>query len=371
MGGGVRGGQVHAVSAPGEVHRERAGERRLAHPALAHHHHQPVGTLRERLREPGEGRQGGQHGHRGAARGRRTRGLVREQVAQHLRAQHVEAAQRHVQARQARERLGEGGECLAPAPLQRHGHLVVAQRGPEDAVDGEQLVAQPQLAQLSRGALRLAQRRFLRARHQHHGAHLRPLQLRARVGEALLARGEGPVGPQAGGTPRVGGEEVRPGPRQLQQPQRVAGGRSVEDDVLPRRGPAPVVREQAGEAVEGGDLGGAGARELLAHGGQLLRRHLALHRAEHALAVGLGGLIRVDVGGLQAGHARDGRGLRAQRHAQHLVQVGGGVGAHQEHAAARVRQLDGRGAGERRLADAPLAREEQEARGGGEQRSSG
>ena len=64
----------------------------------------------------------------------------------------------------------------------------------------------------------------------------------------------------------------------------------------------------------------------------------------------------------QAGHARDRRGLLAQHGAEDLVEVAGRVGADQQHLLAAVGQGDRRGAGQRGLADAALAGEEQVAR---------
>ena len=58
--------------------------------------------------------------------------------------------------------------------------------------------------------------------------------------------------------------------------------------------------------------------------------------------------------GIAVGRAR-------QLHAQHFVQVRGRVGADQQHACAAVRQRHGRGAGQRGLAHAALAGEEQKA----------
>ena len=62
-------------------------------------------------------------------------------------------------------------------------------------------------------------------------------------------------------------------------------------------------------------------------------------------------------------HIRNRRRFVRQRNAQHFIQIGRRIRAHQEHAFPAVRQRHRRSAGQRGLADAPLAREEQVARG--------
>jgi hypothetical protein len=55
------------------------------------------------------------------------------------------------------------------------------------------------------------------------------------------------------------------------------------------------VGQQAGEFVEGRDLGGAGARELLLDAAHDVIRQQPAHRADDAVAVGLRGGLRVDL----------------------------------------------------------------------------
>ena len=64
------------------------------------------------------------------------------------------------------------------------------------------------------------------------------------------------------------------------------------------------VGEQGGELVERGDLGGARPGELLGDRGQLLLRQQAPHRSDDAFAVGLGGLLGVDLRAPKPGHVR-------------------------------------------------------------------
>ena len=90
------------------------------------------------------------------------------------------------------------------------------------------------------------------------------------------------------------GEVVRPGGWQRQQPQRVAGRRGVEHDVVVALGGGRV-GEQTGERVERGDLDGARAGELLLERGQLGRRHRGAVRADDSFAVGVGCGLRVEI----------------------------------------------------------------------------
>ena len=128
-------------------------------------------------------------------------------------------------------------------------------------------------------------------------------------------------------------EEALPGLGQAQQAQRVAGGGSVEDNMVIAVG---IARQQTDELVEGGDLRGAGAGELLAHGAAFGVRALSRHLCDHAHPVGLGRDVGIDVQRIETW--RTGHGARPVRQpdAQHLVEVGGGVGADQQHAFAGV-----------------------------------
>ena len=83
---------------------------------------------------------------------------------------------------------------------------------------------------------------------------------------------------------------------------------------------------------------------------------------DDALAVVVRRLLGVDVQRREAGHVRHRRRRRRELHAEHLVEVRGRVGADEQHALARVGEADGRRAGRGGLADAALAREEEDAR---------
>ncbi len=142
----------------------------------------------------------------------------------------------------------------------------------------------------------------------------------------------------------------------------MAGGRGVEHHMVQATVDA-LARQQRGEFVERGNFGGAGARELFAHGLAFIVAGTGFELRQHALAVGLGGGVGVDVEHLQARHAGHGHRLVRQRHAQHFVEVGCCVGADQQHALARIGQRDGGGCGERSFANATFAGKKQETGG--------
>ncbi len=118
----------------------------------------------------------------------------------------------------------------------------------------------------------------------------------------------------------------------------VGGG--VEDDVLVGAG-SRLIAKQAGEPVEGGDLDRAGPRELLLHLGHGLLRQDAPVRSHDPVAVGAGRGLGIDVEGVEARHAGNGRGLVRDSNPQDVVEIRGGVGADEEHAPAPVGQRHG------------------------------
>ena len=100
--------------------------------------------------------------------------------------------------------------------------------------------------------------------------------------------------PKAGGAAFICFQETGPGLGQAEKPQSVAGRGRVEDDVVKAR---VVVCQQADEFVEGGNLCGAGAGELFAHGGAVLLARPRSHLAEHAQTVVFGCRFGIDVHG--------------------------------------------------------------------------
>ena len=211
------------------------------------------------------------------------------------------------------------------------------------------------------GAGNFAQGGFLRARHQNQA---RALRIGQRIDGGLVLAAllfEAGQGTQAGGIALAFVEKAAPGAGQLQQADGVAGGRRIEDDVVVIGGQGRV-HEQGGEFVEGGDLGGAGAGELLLDAlDDGIGQHPA-HGADDAIAVNLRRGLRVDLQRAEVRNRGDGGNPVADTDTEHLADVGRRVGADQQHAAAKRGQLHGAGAGNRGLADAALAGEEQEAR---------
>ena len=164
------------------------------------------------------------------------------------------------------------------------------------------------------------------------------------------------VRPQAGRTAIVAAEKPGPGLGKTQQAQGVPRRRRVEDDVVVARG---IVGQEGRELVERSNLRGAGAGQLLTHGREFLGAGVCAHLRDHPLAIGLGGVVGVDVQHRQARRAGHGNRRVAKLDPEHLVQVRCSVGADQQHLLARVREHQ-RGGGRRRsLADAALAGEEQ------------
>ena len=135
-------------------------------------------------------------------------------------------------------------------------------------------------------------------------------------------------------------------------------GRRVEDDVIElgrRRG----VAEESRELVERGDLDGAGTGELLLHAPHRGVGKDAPVRPDHPLPVRPGRGLGVDVHREEAGDLRDRRRPHPQLDTEDLIEIRGRVGAHEQHPLAFVRETDRRGAGDRGLAHAPFAGEEE------------
>ena len=271
-----------------------------------------------------------------------------------------EVQQRHLDAWQAAEPGGQRGERVALARGEREGGVVVAVGGVEHAVEREHLVAHAGLGQLTAGALGLGQRRLLGAADEHERRDLWVAE-RADAGGVevalVLQAGQRPQARRAGS---VGVDEAGPRGWQREQAQRVARGRGVEDDVVIAGGRLGV-SEQPGEDVEGGDLHRARARQALLHAGDGRVRKQPAVGADGALAVLARRGLGVDVRGVKAGDAGHRTRLLVERGAQHLVEVGRRVGGHDQHASAAADERDGGRAGQRGLAHASLAGEEQDA----------
>lgn len=232
-------------------------------------------------------------------------------------------------------------------------------RGPLDAaVHDEQSRTDPEVAELAGGACRLPEREPLRTRDEHERAAALVLEhvhgasvVRAPVAQAGQL-------PQAGGAGRVLVEERGPCARQLEHPQRVAGRRRVEHDVVVGARDA-LVGEQARESVEGGYLHRAGARQLLLDVRDRVVRKDPPVGPHHALAVGRRLAHGVHLLEPEPGDVAGGDGVAPDLLPKDVPEVGRRVGRDEKDALPGVRERRRDGAGDARLADASLAREEE------------
>ncbi len=270
----------------------------------------------------------------------------------------IEGLQRDIVSRQGAQHLGHGLQGRLLARDDAGGERVALDGGRgEQSVHHQVVAGGADRGQFLVRASHLAERRGLCPCDEHHAGPAgvgecvdRRLVLRA----LLVEPGERP---EAGGVALPGVQKPAPRARQLQQADGVPGRRRVEDDVVVPGGDAGV-GQQVGELVEGGNLGRAGARELLLDALHHIVRQDATHRADDAIAIALRRRFRIDLERGQARHVRNGRHLVADRQAEDLPDVRGRVGAHEQHARAGIGQLHRGGAGNRRLADAALAGEE-------------
>jgi hypothetical protein len=254
--------------------------------------------------------------------------------------------------------IGQGVERSSPACLERGRDRIRAIGRLEDGVDHEALVSDADRIELAGRSRNLAQRGSIGPGDEHEGGLAGVGEGIDRGGKARLLHLQAGVRPQARRAVRRRLEKARPRAREREQTQRVARGRGVEEHVIERHG-RRLAGEELGELVERGDLHRARAGELLAQLGDLrLVPHGAI-RCDHALAVGVGRLLRIDVERPQAFHSGDRRWAPRKLRAEHLAEVRRGIGADEEDSLARVREADRRRAGQRGLADATLAREEE------------
>ena len=154
-------------------------------------------------------------------------------------------------------------------------------------------------------------------------------------------------------------EVARPRRRQRQQSQRVTSGCRVEDDMVVATGRGRV-SEEPRERVERGDLDRAGAGELFLERGQLAGWERGAVGADDSLTVGVGRGLRVEVHQVERRDTRRGRGSIAGCGLEDVGEVGGRVGADEQHPPTRVGERDAHSARDSGLADAALAGEEHE-----------
>jgi hypothetical protein len=156
-------------------------------------------------------------------------------------------------------------------------------------------------------------------------------------------------------------QKTAPGAGQLQQPDGVAGWRGVENDVVVLDRQCRVGQQRC-ELVEGCNLSRANAGELLFDALDHGIRQNAAHRADDTVTVSLGSRLRIDLQRRQAGNGRNGGDCIADADIKHLAHVGRWISADQQHALSGLRELNGCCAGNRSLAHAAFAGEEEEAR---------
>ena len=136
----------------------------------------------------------------------------------------------------------------------------------------------------------------------------------------------------------------------------MAGGCRVENDVIEV---TVALREEPNEFVKGCDLGGAGARQLLPHSRAfgLVRRYA--HLVDDTAAVGIGGGLRIDIHGEEAGGTGDWPWRIGELYLQHFVEIRSRVSADDQNFLATIRKRERHCTGKSRLSDATLAGEEQ------------
>ena len=178
------------------------------------------------------------------------------------------------------------------------------------AVDEHAQPGDAEIGELAAGAFGLVDRRALGAGHQDEAGPggIAQGRNRLRVKGAFLAQGR--ERPEAGGAARVVAQEAIPSCRQGEQAQRVPRGRGVEDHVVVGVSLA-AADQQPDELVESGDLGRAGAGQLLLHSSDDVGGKRSSEGAdgpfEDCARRGLG----IDVEGRQVGNA--GNGASADR----------------------------------------------------------
>jgi hypothetical protein len=151
VGGRVGGGQVHAVAALHQAHRQRRGDGGLAHAALAHDHDQAVPRGGQFIGQRASG-SAGKGGRRVGAGGAPLRSGTPAAAPARRQAHGVEGAQRHLVARQAGSASGISVQACLPRASMARATGVAGAAGVEHAVDGQPLVGQAQLTQLVGGA---------------------------------------------------------------------------------------------------------------------------------------------------------------------------------------------------------------------------
>ncbi len=206
-----------------------------------------------------------------------------------------------------------------------------------------------------------SQRRHLGTSNQNHARALRVCQGIDRffVSRALLFKAS--QGAETRSVSFAFLQKAAPCSRQLQQPDCVAGGSGVKNDVVVL-GRQCIVGQQCREFVEGSDFGGTGTGKLFLDTFDYCLRQNATHWAHDAVAVCLRRSLRINFHCRQTGNVRNGGDLVTNSDAEYLAYVGRWIGADQQHAPSGLGKLNSRSAGNRSLAHAAFAGEEEKAR---------
>ena len=352
--------QQHVIAPVRQLERDGGGDGRLADAALAHAHDQRRPGCLEAVDEGAQVDESlGRHGWVVVVGGVRKRCVGRFQ--QRLQCRHTDGVERHQGGRGLWERSQVGWhprECSRfPGPDGTR-ERVSGVHGGHATVEDEVGVAHPDPKQLGVGAGGLVESGPLGATDDDQtgaGGVGQGVQGSAVVvSEPVQARDRAEARDVALAVGEVGG----PLAGQLKEPDRVAGGGGVEQDVVVASGHVRV-REEGGELAEGRDLGGARTRQLFGHGVHLVGRQLGAHGVDDPGPVGIGSLLRIDLQSRQAGDVWDRRARVADRETEDLSDVGCRVGAHEQDPRASGREPHGARAGQGRLSDATLAGEEE------------
>ena len=287
---------------------------------------------------------------------------IRQQLAQRIQPDQVERLEHDAIEGQRRQGFGNGAERRLFALVDRSRQRVACRfHLGQDAVDDQVLLTQPDGGEFFMGAGDFAQGRLLGARDQDQpGA--------AAIGQcidgglvllALLFQASQRAETRSVALAFL--QESAPCAGQLQQPYRVPRRCGVEDDVVVIPGQRGI-GQQCRELVECGDFRGAGPRELFLDALDHRIGQDTAHRPDEAVAIGLCRRLRVDLQRRQPRHVGDRGDAVADGDAEHLPDVGGRVGADQQHILPGLGQTDRGRAGDGSLAHPALAGEEQEAR---------
>ena len=203
--------------------------------------------------------------------------------------------------------------------LERERHRIGVHRF-KYAIQDQSLIANADRRKFSAGAFRLRQGRRLCPADQHEGRAPGICQggHGIFIDDSLLFQSCERA--ETGSARGAGGQKPRPRAGQGQQPQRVSGGRGVEDHLVVAEGRRRVA-EQPGKLIEGGDLHRARAGKLLLHAPYQGLGQLAAIGADQFFPVGRRRPRRVNIQGVESRDiGNPGRGRR-QAHAQHFVEI--------------------------------------------------